>query len=308
MQLNLLSTNAKPVFKWAGGKGQLISQIDSYFPIELRMGKLSKYVEPFIGGGAVFFHIAKNFQVEEYIVADINPELIMAYRSIRKDVEQIIDLLNSIQNEYYSLDQEERKRYYYSVRSEFNHNIKEIDYSNFHPSWITRTAQIIYLNRTCFNGLFRVNSKGEFNVPFGSYKKPKISDPDNLRSVSQVLQNTKIFYTDFTEIEPYVGPNTFVYFDPPYRPISDTASFTSYSKDSFNDSEQLRLAQFYRKLDGLGAKLMLSNSDPKNVNTEDSFFEDAYSGYKIEKVRATRNINSVAASRGKINELLIMNY
>jgi DNA adenine methylase len=164
------------------------------------------------------------------------------------------------------------------------------------------------MNRTCFNGLFRVNSKGEFNVPFGRYKNPTILDEETLLSVSHVFNSAKLIWGDFSEIEPYVDENTFVYFDPPYRPISQTASFKSYSKGDFNDEEQLRLARFFRDLDKTGAKLMLSNSDPKNIDQNDNFFDDAFDGFIIKRVEASRMINSKASKRGPINELLITNY
>ncbi len=294
----------KPFLKWAGGKSQLLEQIEANFPSEFQTGSIKRYVEPFIGSGAVFFYVSQCYPIEEFFISDINPELILAYKTIQKNVEELIEILSKIQGEYLSLDEERRKEYFYLTRSEFNVLGKQIDLDKdgVREGWIKRTAQLIFLNRTCFNGLFRVNSKGEFNVPFGKYKNPTICDRDNLRAVSQVLQKTHIHHGDFTDCEKVVDKNSFVYFDPPYKPIGKTANFTSYSKDSFDDTQQLRLRDFFSLLDKKGAKLMLSNSDPR-----DNFFETAYERYRIERVKASRNINSNAQKRGKINELLIMN-
>ena len=294
----------KPFLKWAGGKSQLLEQIQANFPAELKTGSIARYIEPFVGSGAVFFYVSQYYSIEEFFISDINPELIIAYKTIQKNVEELIENLSKIQEQYVCLDEEKRKEYFYQTRSEFNLLGKQIDakLGEVREEWIKRTAQLIFLNRTCFNGLFRVNSKGEFNVPFGKYKNPKICDRDNLRLVSQVLQNTRIHHGDFTDCEEVVDKNSFVYFDPPYKPITKTSNFTSYSKDSFDDKEQLRLRDFFSLLDKKGAKLMLSNSDPR-----DNFFETAYERYRIERVKASRNINSNAQKRGKINELLIMN-
>ncbi|MDJ0716318.1 MAG: DNA adenine methylase [Prochloraceae cyanobacterium] len=294
----------KPFLKWAGGKSQLLEQIQANFPAELKTGSIARYIEPFVGSGAVFFYVSQYYSIEEFFISDINPELIIAYKTIQKNVEELIENLSKIQEQYVCLDEEKRKEYFYQTRSEFNLLGKQIDakLGEVREEWIKRTAQLIFLNRTCFNGLFRVNSKGEFNVPFGKYKNPKICDRDNLRAVSQVLQKTHIHHGDFTDCEKVVDKNSFVYFDPPYKPITKTSNFTSYSKDSFDDKEQLRLRDFFSLLDKKGAKLMLSNSDPR-----DNFFETAYERYRIERVKASRNINSNAQKRGKINELLIMN-
>lgn len=294
----------KPFLKWAGGKSQLLEQIEANFPCEFKTGSIKRYVEPFIGSGAVFFYVSQCYPIEEFFISDINPELILAYKTIQKNVEELIEILSKIQGEYLSLDEERRKEYFYRTRSEFNVLGKQIDLDKdgVREGWIKRTAQLIFLNRTCFNGLFRVNSKGEFNVPFGKYKNPTICDRDNLRAVSQVLQKTHIHHGDFTDCEKVVDKNSFVYFDPPYKPIGKTANFTSYSKDSFDDTQQLRLRDFFSLLDRKGAKLMLSNSDPSG-----NFFETAYGGYRIERVKASRNINSNGQKRGKINEILIMN-
>ncbi|WP_017742739.1 DNA adenine methylase [Scytonema hofmannii] len=299
---------AKPFLKWAGGKGQLLDQMNSFFPNELAEGSIKKYVEPFVGGGAVFLHLVQNYPIQEVFIFDINIELVIAYKTIQCSVEELISLLLDIQNKYLSLDDKERKTYFYQVRAEFNWRRKEIDSTKYNSEWIERTAQIIFLNRTCFNGLFRVNSNGSFNVPVGRYKNPNICDHTNLKAVSEALKKTQIHYGDFSKCEESVDSNTFVYFDPPYRPISKTSNFTSYSQNIFDDSEQLRLRDFFKSLDAKRAKLLLSNSDPKNEDVNDNFFDNSYAGYRIERVMAVRNINCDASKRKLIKEILIMNY
>ncbi|MDZ8051600.1 MAG: DNA adenine methylase [Aulosira sp. ZfuVER01] len=313
MHLNVptLSTIPKPFLKWAGGKSQLIEQINNFLPHELLKGSISikRYIEPFIGGGALFFYIAHKYDsIQELFISDINVELVIAYKTIKQNVEDVIKLLSKIEMKYLSFDESERSKYFYQMRTHFNSRKNYIYLNKYNFEWVERTAQIIFLNKTCFNGLFRFNSKGDFNVPVGKYKKPCICDPENLIAVAKILQKTQINHGDFTKCENFVDNQTFVYFDPPYRPISKTSNFTSYSKQSFNDFEQLRLRDFFKELDNKGALLMLSNSDPKNENINDNFFEEAYAGYHIERVRATRNINSNVLKRQLINELLIMNY
>jgi DNA adenine methylase len=299
---------AKPVLKWAGGKTQILETIGKMLPKEMKENKIHRYIEPFIGGGAVFFYIADRYPSVELIISDINPELILLYKTIKKDVEALITILDELSKNYLQNGEDDREKFFYKIRGEFNQMLADTNFSKYQPSWSTRASQIIFLNRTCFNGLFRVNARGYFNVPFGRYKNPSICDAENLRSVAGLLQRTTILNNDFEKVESYVNSETFVYFDPPYRPISSTASFNSYAKDSFDDREQLRLSRFYRALDEKGAKLMLSNSDPKNINLEDNFFDDAYRDYRIERIEAARLINSKSEKRGPIRELLIMNY
>jgi DNA adenine methylase len=303
-----LIVTAKPFLKWAGGKGQLLEQIDNFLPNELEDGTITRYLEPFVGSGAVFLYLAKSYKIEEFFILDINEELILAYKTIQKDVEKLIKFLSSLQERYLLLDEDKRKKYYYDIRSLFNLQRKTIDFQNYSQEWIERTAQLIFLNRTCFNGLFRVNNQGDFNVPMGKYKNPLICNSENLRAIAQILQKTQIHCGDFTDCEQWVNERTFIYFDPPYRPISKTSDFTSYSKYNFDDPEQLRLRDFFHRLNDKKAKLMLSNSDPKNEDPNDDFFEIAYQAYRIERVKASRNINSNAQKRGKINEILILNY
>lgn len=285
----------KPFLKWAGGKRQLLDEIDKRLPKnEIRSGKINTYIEPFIGGGAVFFHIANNFpQIKYFYLFDVNEDLVNCYNAIKEDVENLIDELNSLQNEFLR-KQKTRKDFFYQIRTEFNTG--------------RSAAKLIFLNKTCFNGLYRVNRKGFFNVPFGDYKNPKICDEDNLRAVSEVLQNADIICSDFKNSLPYIDKDAFVYFDPPYRPISQTASFTSYAKEDFSQDDQIRLARFCKQIDKKGVIFLLSNSDPKNENPKDHFFEDNYSKFRLERVKAIRAINCKGSRRGKINEIITTNY
>lgn len=294
---------AKPFFKWAGGKTQLLEQIKNYFPPELGRGEIKRYVEPFVGSGAVFFYIAQTFRVKELHIGDLNEELVLAYKAIRKDVKGVIQLLTEMQEEYLSLSSTRQQDKFYEVRGDLNRKRAEIDFAKFGPAWVERTAELIFLNKTCFNGLFRVNGKGEFNVPFGRYKSPTIFSADNLRAVSEILQSTEIRVGDFAQYGKTVDEKSFVYFDPPYRPISATSNFTSYSKQDFGEQEQERLSKFYKLLAKRRAKLMLSNSDAK-----DNFFEKHYKDFRIYRVQANRLINCDATKRGKIDELLMINY
>ena len=300
--------SAKPFLKWAGGKRQLIPQIEAHFPPELFEGALTHYAEPFVGGGAMLFHIANLFPNLELTILDVNREVFIVYKTIQNDVKQLISYLGELETAYLSLSAENRQKFYYQRRTLFNSQLSEVNVTNYSADWIIRAANIIFLNRTCFNGLFRVNSKGEFNVPFGRYKNPKICDQENLVHVSNVLKRCQIIHGDFSSIDKFVNSQSFVYFDPPYRPISSTASFNSYSEDTFGDESQLRLANFFERLHKKGAKLILSDSDPKHTNPDDNFFEDAYRKFRIERVFAKRNINSSGSKRGAISELLIMNY
>jgi DNA adenine methylase len=304
--MQLLSTRAKPFIKWAGGKTQLLPDIQSRLPFELSSGKIKRYIEPFIGGGAVFFSFAQFYNLEEIIISDINTELLIVYKTIKEDVEGLIEQLNRLKKRFFA--NSERERFFYEQRDLFNNNVSEIQFTHFRSDWIPRAAQFIFLNRTCFNGLYRTNSKLHFNVPFGKYENPMIYDEENLRAVSDLLQNVEILRGDFELCEPFANEETFIYFDPPYRPISKTSSFSTYHKSEFTDDDQRRLANFYRKLDAKGAKLMLSNSDPKNNNQNDDFFDELYKGFRIERVKASRAINSNGAKRGQISELLITNY
>ena len=292
----------KPFIKWVGGKGQLLSEINKLYPVEL--GKnINKYAEIFLGGGAVLFDILSKYKLDEVYISDKNLELINTYKSIRDNVDILIKSLKEMEEQYIPLNNEDRKIYYYEKREEYNSLKINSEVNN-----IEKAILFIFLNKTCFNGLYRVNKKGKFNVPMGAYKKPKICDEENLKNVSLTLRNVKIVYADYRESEKFIDDKTFVYIDPPYRPLNITSSFTSYTENDFNDKEQIELAENINVLNKKGAKIVISNSDPKNNDIDDNFFDKLYKNYNINRVKATRMLNSNASLRGAINELLITNY
>lgn len=299
---------AKPFLKWVGGKRQLLDQFEELYPTELKLKKIKNYYEPFVGGGAVFFDVVQKYEIENAFLYDINEELILTYKVIQKDVTKLIEFLHKYDTFYKKLTEKKQKEYYYEIRENFNLQRFNIDYNKYSENWIPRAAQTIFLNRTCFNGLFRFNSKGGFNSPMGKYKNPKILDEQNLLNVSKLFEIATIRKADFKEVRNDIKDNSFVYFDPPYRPISTTASFTAYSKFNFQDDEQLQLAGLYYDLNEQGHSLMLSNSDPKNTNPEDDFFETIYANYNIQRVDAKRSINSDPNKRNSIKEIVVTNY
>lgn len=293
----------KPFVKWAGGKTQLIDEISKRFPDGFGTNIL-KYAEPFVGGGAIFFEVLSKYDLQEIFIGDINEDLINCYQVIKKKPEGLIEILKAMQNEFLSFSQDKRKEYFYEKRGLYNH----VKFNYSHDMLLARTALFMFLNKTCFNGLYRVNSKGLYNVPMGAYKNPLICDIENILAVSEKLQNVTIHCGDFRDSASFIDDDTFVYFDPPYRPISNTSGFTSYNQDAFTDEQQKALAVYYKELSMKGCKLLLSNSDPKNYNEADNFFDDLYAGFHIDRVDAVRMINSRATGRGKIKELLISNY
>jgi len=304
-----LTSIAKPFLKWAGGKGQILHEIENRLPNIIKQNKvIDSYIEPFVGGGAVFFHLMNNYKIKESTLIDNNKELLVGYQVIKQNPNELIKKLTSLEKDYHKKTEDERKEFFYQQRDAYNRQMKIFDYDNYSESWIDRTVYLIFLNRTCFNGLFRQNKSGEFNVPFGRYKNPRICDAENILQVHNSLQNTNIICGDFTDSMEFVREGSLVYFDPPYRPISSTAYFTDYSMDGFNDDEQKRLANYFRVLDKKGAFLILSNSDPKNEDPTDNFFDDLYKGFNIERIKAKRAISCVGSGRGEINELLIRNY
>lgn len=293
----------KPFVKWAGGKGSLLPQLNKFYPLELKNETIDKYVEPFIGGGAVLINILQKYKVKEAYAFDINIDLINCYNIIKVNVDKLIKELSKKETQFLKLNLEERKKYFYDIRKEYNsYRIKENEQN------IKRAVEFIFLNRTCFNGLYRVNKSGDFNVPFGRYKNPTICDADNLRNLSHLIKNVLFQYGDYKKSEKYIDNNTFVYFDPPYRPLSTTSAFTSYTKEDFNDENQEELADYFKRLDKKDAKLMLSNSNPKNTDEDDNFFEDIYNGFYINEIFVKRMINANENGRGEISELLITNY
>ena len=294
-----------PVLKWAGGKNQLLPEIrKNYVPL-LEEGKIDVFIEPFVGGGAVFFDIANRFSFGKAYLIDTNHELIILYQSLKFAPKKIIEKLTSLENSYLSFNEDGRKQMFYEIRGMYNDalsdTLQKIKSSQIVPE---RAALTIFLNRTCFNGLFRVNRKGFFNVPQGRYKNPKILFPDKIMKTSALLQQANILLGDFSSAKEYISGKTFIYYDPPYRPISQTSHFTAYSKDSFSDDDQKKLAEFYKSMSRKGVYQLLSNSD----TGQDKFFDNLYKDFTIKRVPARRNINSKGDSRGSINELLIRNY
>ncbi len=299
---------AKPFLKWAGGKTQLLSRFQQLYPEALKNKKIKNYYEPFLGSGAVFFDIAQNFEIENAYLYDINDELILTYKVIQQDAAKLIDFLFRYQQIYLKMNKKKKEEYFYQQRVNYNLQRFNVDYTKYSSAWIARAAQLIFLNRTCFNGLYRVNSKGEFNTPVGDYKNPTICDENNLLAVSKILEMATIKKADYTQIKRDLKPGSFVYFDPPYRPISKTASFTAYSKQDFTDKDQMQLAALFNFINNKGELAMLSNSDPKNINPKDNFFDDLYKDYNIIRIPARRMINADASKRGSINELVVTNY
>lgn len=294
----------KPILKWAGGKKQLISQISEAFPPNF--GKtINRYAEPFVGGGAILFNILSNYDLKEVYISDINAELINMYIMVRDSVDELIDKLFTYQKEYISLNLEERNTYYYKKRKEFNDMIK----NKKSKTGIKSAALFIFLNRTCFNGLYRANKKGLFNVPTGNYANPTICNEENLRAVSAALSKVEIKCCDYSSVAEFIDEHTLVYFDPPYRPLKGRGSFTSYTETEFDDICQIALAEFIKKeVCNKRSHFILSNSDPKNEDNDDNFFEDLYSDFHIQRVFAKRRINRNPDERSDVTELLIKNY
>ena len=297
---NNIDKSAKPFLKWAGGKTQLIKDIESALPNDIYSNKFT-YIEPFVGSGAVLFWMLNNFpNLQHAVINDINEDLINTYKTIASRPKELISILQILQNEFHGLEgkDEEKKEYYYSKRERYNTRKEEQS---------GQAALFIFLNRTCFNGLYRVNRKNEYNVPMGSYKRPTICDKENILAVSQALQKVEILCGDYQETLSHSENNTLFYFDPPYKPLSETSSFNSYAKDDFNDSEQIRLRDFCQKLDVLNHSWILSNSDVKGKDENDNFFDELYSDFNIQRVDARRSINANPEKRGALKELLITN-
>jgi DNA adenine methylase len=276
---------AQPFLKWAGGKGQLLKQYEPFFPVE----PMRQYYEPFAGSSAVFFHLRGRRLFQQYILSDANPELINCYLAVRDHLDQLIDQLR-IHQELHD------REHYYAMRD------KDRD-----PDWheqatpIERAARLIYLNKTCYNGLWRVNSQGYFNVPMGSYKKPDIANVGRLCAASFALQGVQFATRDFSDVLDTAQPGDFVYFDPPYVPLSATSNFTSYAADDFGPTEQRRLRDVFVGLDRKGVRIMLSNSDTELVR-------NLYQRFRVGTVTASRRINSNAGKRGEVSEIVVTNY
>ncbi|MDJ0745742.1 MAG: Dam family site-specific DNA-(adenine-N6)-methyltransferase [Xenococcaceae cyanobacterium MO_167.B27] len=308
-KINKNTSLAKPFLKWAGGKTQLLEQFDKLYPQQLKEGKVNKYFELFLGGGAVFFYVIQKYSIEKVFLNDINKDLILGYKVIQQNPHGLINFLSQLQQNYYQSDNKQREKIFYKIRQDYNDQRINFDYKNLSQKSLERVSFLIFINKTCFNGLYRTNKKGDFNVPFGRYKNPKICDETNILKVSQILQDVTLVSGNYDNFDKLIDNKSFVYIDPPYRPINKTSSFTSYAKSGFNDQNQIELSQYYKHLsEDYSAKIMLSNSNPHNKELEDNFFHYLYSDYKINEVYASRMVNSDASKRGKITELVITNY
>lgn len=296
-----IKSMARPFIKWVGGKGQLLEQLDRQLPADIMNWEDVTYIEPFIGGGAMLFYMLQNYpNIKQAVINDINPSLIACYKAIKSYPDELISSLQEITSAY-SLQpsEDDRKIFYLSVRERYNKS----KYGD-----VDTATLFIFLNHTCFNGLYRVNKKGKYNVPFGRYVHPKIFDPELIYRDNALLQKVRILNGDYEDTFHYAKGNTLFYFDPPYRPLSSTSSFTDYSKEDFDDDAQIRLKKFCDDVDKAGFKFMLSNSDGKGNNLGDDFFDKLYGNYEIERLLAARSINSNPCKRGKLTEILVHNY
>ena len=296
---------ARPFLKWAGGKTQLLPVLIESLPPRPKDGY--NYAEAFLGGGALFFELTNRGWIKTATLNDANPELILCYRTIRDSIAVVLKELRNIEKAFPD-NLELQSDFFYEARKEWNSEICE-DVESYPKKLVgRRVALTIFLNKTCYNGLFRVNSKGEFNTPFGKYKNPKICDEANLTSVSESLQNVELLCGDYSELNNKESTSEFIYFDPPYRPLTTSASFTAYNKSGFNDENQKELADFVENVSKKGTQILLSNSDPKVANPDDEFFDEMYGGFHIKRILASRMINSKGDGRGKITEILVSNY
>lgn len=299
-----LPKGPKPFLKWVGGKTQLLPELDARLPEDF-VRTVRVYAEPFVGGGALLFHLlAKGLRPERVVINDSNADLANAYRVIQSQTGKLIDTLERLQEDYRARSNEDgRRAFYLAVRDAYNNGLADRA-----DNPVRRTAQLLFLNRTCFNGLYRVNAKGAFNVPFGRYENPRICAPETLFADAKALSGVEILTGDFADALSSADAGWFVYFDPPYRPLSATSSFCDYTQGGFDDREQRRLAAVCRDLDKKGVRWLLSNSDPKGKNPDDNFFGNLYAGFDIRGVRAARVLNANPEKRGKLGELLISNY
>lgn len=302
----VFQSKAKPFVKWAGGKTQLLEQFKALLPKDFDRWENVTYIEPFVGGGAMLFFLLQHFQnISRVIINDINKNLTNTYLNVKNDAEKLVEELKQLEQEYLALsDYEKQKLYYLEKRHRFNNDVLES---------IEKSALLIFLNRTCFNGLYRENSKGKFNVPFGKYNNPTICNEEVIYADSELLNyfDVNIMNSDFLEVERVVekSGNVFIYFDPPFRPLNATSSFNSYVKEEFDDRRQVELSELCRRLSEYGnVSWMLSNADCSAKNPNDTFFETLYSGFNIHRVYASRSVNANGSKRGKLTELLITNY
>jgi DNA adenine methylase len=318
----------KPCWKWAGGKQQLMPildervrrAIDTPVIIDGNACRIGKYAEPFVGAGALFWHVMDAYDdvIKRFYISDVNAELINTYKVIRDDCDRLCGILSSLADEYLPKDEDARKDMYYRQRDAYN-ALMGTYHGEYHGADATECAALfLFLNRTCFNGLYRTTKNGKFNVPAGRYKSPCICDADALHAASAALRghDVLIMNVSYDWVLDWADARTLVYFDPPYRPITSSSAFTAYAKSGFNDDDQRRLAETCDELDDRGVKVMMSNSDPHNTNPDDDFFDDLYGGsdadgnrrYVIDRVHASRNINSNGSGRGKVSEILVTNF
>ena len=290
---------SKPFIKWAGGKTQLLSAIKQRYPTTCK-----KYCEPFVGGGAVLFDLLENYEPEQVLINDSNKEVMNVFECIKSNLTQLLEALYIIKERYCNASEEAKRNLYYEARGRFN-QLKLACNANDN---LEKAKLFIFLNKTCFNGLYRENASGEFNVPFNNAKNPAFYDEPNIIACSKLLQNVTINSGDYRSCFSFIDADTFVYIDPPYRPLTKTASFTTYTRIGFSEKDQKDLAAFVKRCCNKGAKVLVSESDPHNINEHDDFFDKLYAGYKIERVEAGRAINSKGNKRGRITELLISSY
>lgn len=300
---------ARPFIKWVGGKTQLLPELTKVIESMYDFAPIDKYVEPFIGGGALFFWLCSHKQIKSAVISDINEDLILAYKTVQHHHHELIKSLQVLETQYFASESEAlRELMFYEIRKLYNQEKIEFNYGHVDTELaVSRVAKFIFLNKTCFNGLYRQNSKGQFNVPFGRYKTPKICDSANLVACSKVLSGVEILCGDFELSEAFINKHCLIYLDPPYKPITKTASFTKYHRGDFNDCDQVRLANYYKRIDQLGARIMLSNSDPSSEDSGNKFFDDLYSAFDILRVNVTRTVSAAAASRKSVKELIIKN-
>ena len=294
----------KPFLKWAGGKDKLFNQLEIFLPPEIKKGEITNYYEPFLGSGAVFFNLIKQQTFEKVVLSDINEELILVYTVIQNDVEELIQILDQLKSRYLQLSDSDKEKFYYDLRTAYNYMRFNINYKKYSNAWIPRAAQMIFLNKTCYNGLYRQNLRGDFNVPFGKNFSPPLYEYDNMLLISSILKKTNILISDFEDILDQVPQDSFVYLDPPYRPISKTARFNDYYKLGFNEKDNDRLMHLLKILNQNGVKFMLNNSFKVN----DEYVQKYYSQYNIAFIKANRMMSSIPNKRNKVSEIVITNY
>lgn len=291
---------ATPFVKWAGGKTRLINFITQVLPNKIKTGDIERYIEPFVGGGSVFFHVSNNYKVKKFIINDNNFSLMASYKTIKKDVGSLINNLSKIRDGYLSLDAENKKKYYYERRDDFNNLKKKVENKRYNSLFVDFTSLFIFLNKTCYNGLFRLNSNGMFNVPFGKYENQSIFDKDNLRNVNKVLEKAKILNKDFSEIEKYVDENSFLYIDPPYR-VKINNGFLLYNETIFSWKDQIKLAEMTNRLSKKNYNIMVSNANNKDVIK-------LYENFHINYFYRTSVIAGKTNCRGSVKELILTSY